>query len=150
VSASVDPIDGAIHQLWDRQQSHCYLTVFQHVREARSVQRDPKWTNHWIYHVCFLNADAEDARLKSFWVLFLGRCSGSGFLPVLASKDKPHLTPLEQTLQTHWRANTVLGEMKYMEMRAPYGSEDGGIINQRVRWFSYLSISCAAVVTYVQ
>jgi p24 family protein delta-1 len=65
-------------------------------------------------------------------------------------KDK-HLTPLERSLdQSIASANAVLREMRYMEKREQRMRQTSDHINQRVRWFSYLSIGVLLVVTYIQ
>jgi hypothetical protein len=157
VSASVDPSDGAIPVNYkDRQKSHFFLpTVFQHVRKAislKALNKGPKMDSPISYHVCFLNADAEQQVQVILDVILLSEdiqddenSSSAGF-----QKDK-HLTPLEQSLQNSIAAaNTVLKEMKYMEMREARMRETAESINTRVRWFSYLSVAVLLVVTYVQ
>lgn len=157
VSASVDPSNGDIPVSYkDRQKTHYFMpTVFQHVRKAialRAHNKGPKVDSPISYHVCFMNADAERQAQVILDVILLSEdisddenSSSAGF-----QKDK-HLTPLEQSLQNSiTAANTVLKEMKYMEVREARMRETAESINTRVRWFSYLSVAVLLVVTYVQ
>jgi hypothetical protein len=156
VSASVDPMDGAIPVSYkDRQKSHYFMpTVFQHVRKAISLRarnKGPSMESPISYHVCFLNADPETQTQVILDVILLSEdiqddenSSSAGF-----QKDK-HLTPLEQSLQNSiTAANTVLKEMQYMETRESRMRETAESINARVRWFSYLRVKGAShQVTY--
>jgi hypothetical protein len=157
VSASVDPMDGAIPVSYkDRQKAHYFMpTVFQHVRKAiafRAHNKGPSMESPISYRVCFINADAERQVQVILDVILLSEdiqddenSSSAGF-----QKDK-HLTPLEQSLQNSiTAANTVLKEMQYMETRESRMRETAESINARVRWFSYLSVAVLLVVTYVQ
>lgn len=66
------------------------------------------------------------------------------------NKDK-HLSPLEESLDKSIRAaNTVLREMKYMTDREERMRVTADSINQRVQYFSILSVVILLGVTYVQ
>jgi len=65
-------------------------------------------------------------------------------------KEK-HLSPLEESLDKSIKAaNTVLREMKYMTDREERMRVTADSINQRVQYFSMLSVVILLAVTYVQ
>lgn len=65
-------------------------------------------------------------------------------------KEK-HLSPLEMSLdKSIHAANTVLREMKYMQEREERMRVTADSINQRVQYFSILSVVILLAVTYVQ
>jgi hypothetical protein len=65
-------------------------------------------------------------------------------------KDK-HLSPLENSLQRSiGKANSVLRDMKFMELREKRLRTTSDSINTRIRWFAYFSVAILLAVTYLQ
>jgi emp24/gp25L/p24 family/GOLD len=65
-------------------------------------------------------------------------------------KEK-HLYPLETSLQRSINAaNSVLRDMKFMELREKRLRQTSDNINNRIRYFAYLSVCILLAVTYLQ
>jgi hypothetical protein len=65
-------------------------------------------------------------------------------------KDK-HLSPLETSLQRSInKANTVLRDMKFMELREKRLRITSENINTRIRWIAYFSVTVLLAVTFMQ
>jgi emp24/gp25L/p24 family/GOLD len=65
-------------------------------------------------------------------------------------KEK-HLNPLDTSLQRSINAaNAVLRDMKFMELREKRLRQTSDNINNRIRWFAYISVSILLAVTYMQ
>jgi p24 family protein delta-1 len=124
--------------------------------DARVKRRGPNTAseggNLEGYGICLTNADTKrsvqvvfDIALISEEVVDEDIANANRF-----DKDK-HLTPLEESLdQSINAANSVLREMQYMEKREARMRKTAEDINNRVRWFSYLSIAVLLSVTYIQ
>jgi hypothetical protein len=103
------------------------------------------------YGICFSNADSARAVQIIMDVVLISE-------EILDEEDgderfekEKHLTPLEESLdQSIAAANSVLREMQYMEKREQRMRKTAESINNRVRWFSYLSVSVLLTVTYIQ
>ena len=64
---------------------------------------------------------------------------------------KKHLTPLEEELAgSISAAQSILNEMRYMEKREARMRLTADSINDRIRYFSYISIGVLLTITYLQ
>jgi len=101
------------------------------------------------YEVCFENVD-EDADVQIIMdIVFLNEEDEEINEPNFV-KEK-HLSPLEESLEQSIKAaNTVLREMKYMTDREERMRVTADSINQRVQYFSIISVVILLAVTYVQ
>jgi hypothetical protein len=121
------------------------------VRTRRQFGNIHKEANLEGYGICFSNADSARAVQIIMDVVLISE-------EILDEEDgderfekEKHLTPLEESLdQSIAAANTVLREMQYMEKREQRMRKTAESINNRVRWFSYLSVSVLLTVTYIQ
>lgn len=102
------------------------------------------------YAVCFDNTDNEEEQVQIIMdIVFLAEEDEESNEPNFV-KEK-HLSPLEESLdQSIKAANTVLREMKYMTDREERMRVTADSINQRVQYFSIISVVILLAVTYVQ
>jgi p24 family protein delta-1 len=103
------------------------------------------------YKMCFHNRHDEQQIQVIFDIVLVSEDFPEDRIDPNAFDKEQHLSPLERSLdQSISSANTVLREMKYMELREKRMRQTADSINTRVRWFSYLSMSILLLVTYVQ
>lgn len=128
-------------------------------RPARDAASSGREENLEGYGLCFKNLNQEHMTYVVFDVVLESDVPTDPRMLLDAGKASPktdfdkekHLTPLERSLdQSIASANAVLREMRYMEKREQRMRQTSDHINQRVRWFSYLSIGVLLVVTYIQ
>lgn len=102
------------------------------------------------YAVCFDNSRNDYDQVQIIMdIVFLAEQDEQSNEPNFV-KEK-HLSPLEESLdQSIKAANTVLREMKYMTDREERMRVTADSINQRVQYFSILSVVILLAVTYVQ
>lgn len=123
--------------------------VINYVRRlSRAKRRGMEDATVYGFHICLTNKDTENQVEVIFDSVLVSEHLDDDAANF--RKDE-HLTPLEQSLdQSIDAAQTVLREMKFLEMREARMRQTAESINGRVRWFSYLSVGILLSVTYVQ
>lgn len=135
-------------------------TVVNHVRASHKKMTNARATE---------DEEGEDAStLSGFGICFDNRANEEEQVQIILDivmvnadpeegGDEPgfvkekHLSPLEESLEKSIKAaNTVLREMKYMTDREERMRVTADSINQRVQYFSILSVVILLGVTYVQ
>lgn len=107
------------------------------------------------YSICFDNQGDDQARIV-FDVVLASEANNMADDDATYEEDgktvrKQHLTPLEEELAASiTAANSILNEMKYMEKREQRMRQTADSINQKIQWFSYVSIVVLFGVTYLQ
>ena len=132
-------------------------TVINHVRatqkkQAKAANEDDEDNSALSgYRVCFDNKANEEDQIQVILDVVMVNTEPE------TSADEPnfvkekHLSPLEESLEKSIKAaNTVLREMKYMTEREERMRVTADSINQRVQYFSVLSVVILLGVTYVQ
>jgi emp24/gp25L/p24 family/GOLD len=130
-------------------------TVINKVREAHSkvlseTQLEEDASSLSGYTVCFNNLSNDEDSLQV--IVDIVMLSSEPEDPTEPSfvKEK-HLSPLEESLEKSIKAaNTVLREMKYMTDREERMRVTADSINQRVQYFSIISVVILLTVTYIQ
>jgi hypothetical protein len=130
-------------------------TVINKVREAHSkilsettVEEDPSSLSG--YTVCFNNLGNEEDSVQVIMDIVMLSAEPEESNEPNFVKEK-HLSPLEESLEKSIKAaNTVLREMKYMTEREERMRLTADSINQRVQYFSIISVVILLTVTYVQ
>jgi p24 family protein delta-1 len=104
------------------------------------------------YGICLVNEDPDNVVQVVFDSILVSEDVEDDDTVKKPSLDKDrHLTPLEESLERSISAaQTVLREMKFLEMREARMRQTAESINTRVRWFSYLSVGVLLSVTYIQ
>lgn len=107
------------------------------------------------YAICFNNLNDEEEVQMVMEVVMVSDegedDDGSGGNSKGGKFDASHLTPLaEQLAESITAAQSVVREMQYMEKREQRMRLTADSINQRVRYFSYISVCMLLVVTYIQ
>lgn len=102
------------------------------------------------FGVCFDNEASDDDQAQVIMDIVMVNAEPDESNEPNFDKEK-HLSPLEESLEKSIRAaNTVLREMKYMTDREERMRVTADSINQRVQYFSILSVAILLGVTYVQ
>jgi emp24/gp25L/p24 family/GOLD len=130
-------------------------TVINKVREAHSkilsetaVEEDPSALSG--YTVCFNNLGNEEESIQVIMDIVMLSAEPEEPNEPNFVKEK-HLSPLEESLEKSIKAaNTVLKEMKYMTDREERMRLTADSINQRVQYFSIISVVILLTVTYIQ
>ena len=102
------------------------------------------------FSVCFDNEANEDEQVQVIMDIVMVNAEPDESNEPNFVKEK-HLSPLEESLEKSIKAaNTVLREMKYMTDREERMRVTADSINQRVQYFSILSVVVLLAVTYIQ
>jgi len=128
--------------------------VVNHVRRAiRTQKKDRESSPLEGYSACFHNEFHEPIHVYVDSVM-VGE--GPEYDDDADASEDPafqghHLTPLAQQLDESVKsARTVIHEMQYMEKREARMRHTADSINDRVRYFSYISVAILLFVTYLQ
>lgn len=128
-------------------------TVVNKVRAAHAkIQGDAGLAESDLsgFGVCFDNEANEDEQVQVMMDIVMVNAELDDSNEPNFVKEK-HLSPLEESLEKSIKAaNTVLREMKYMTDREERMRITADSINQRVQYFSILSVVILLMVTYIQ
>lgn len=102
------------------------------------------------FSICFDNKASEEEQVQVVMDIVMLNAEPEDSSEPNFVKEK-HLSPLEESLEESIQAaNTVLKEMKYMALREERMRVTAESINQRVQYFSILSVVILLAVTYLQ
>ena len=153
VKLTVERPDG-VHPLQRRDFMWAIPVVLNHVERFQKRKTPDGGNANSLdgYSICFENRADEQVHI-AFDIILVSEPYDDDEGPNEdgVTVHKRHLTPLEEELSTSINAaNSILNEMRYMEKREQRMRKTADSINQKVRWFSYISILVLFGVTYVQ
>ncbi|CAB9527089.1 emp24 domain-containing protein 10 [Seminavis robusta] len=103
------------------------------------------------YSICFNNQDNEEESVQVVMDIVMVNDDVQQNANEPNFVKEKHLSPLEESLEKSIKAaNTVLREMKYMTDREERMRMTADSINQRVQYFSIISVVILLGVTYIQ